>query len=66
MRLAGHNLGKSTHTNEFKPWRVVTYVAFTDRATAEIFERYFKFGSGHALAKKRLWCVLSPLHRDSA
>ncbi len=54
-RLAEHNSGKSTHTNKFKPWRIVTYVAFTDRAKAETFERYLKSGSGHAFANKRLW-----------
>jgi putative endonuclease len=37
------------------PWRLVTYVAFSDRAKAEEFERYLKSGSGHAFANKRLW-----------
>lgn len=55
VRLAEHNAGKSIHTNKFKPWRVVTYGAFTDRAKAETFERYLRFGSGHAFANKRLW-----------
>ena len=31
-----------------------TYIAFTDRAKAEAFERYLKSGSGHAFASKRL------------
>jgi hypothetical protein len=31
------------------------YVAFTDPAKAEAFERYLKSGSGHAFARKRLW-----------
>ncbi len=54
-RLAEHNSGKSVHTNKFKPWRMVTYVAFSDAAKAERFERYLKSGSGHAFANKRLW-----------
>ena len=54
-RLAEHNAGKSTHTAKFRPWRVVTYVAFSDEAKAADFERYLKSGSGHAFANKRLW-----------
>jgi putative endonuclease len=54
-RFDDHNAGKSPHTAKFKPWRLVTYIAFSDRANAESFERYLKSGSGHAFAKKRLW-----------
>ena len=54
-RLRQHNAGKSFHTAKFKPWKLTTYVAFTDRAKAEAFERYLKSGSGHAFARKRLW-----------
>jgi putative endonuclease len=55
QRFADHNAGKSSHTAKFKPWRLVTYIAFSDRANAEAFERYLKSGSGHAFANKRLW-----------
>jgi len=55
QRLQEHNAGKSSHTSKFKPWRLMTYVAFTDRAKAQAFERYLKSGSGHAFANKRLW-----------
>ena len=54
-RLKEHNAGKSFHTSKFKPWKLITYIAFTDRAKAEAFERYLKSGSGHAFARKRLW-----------
>jgi putative endonuclease len=54
-RLARHNAGESFHTAKFIPWRLVTYVAFTDQAKATAFERYLKSGSGHAFARKRLW-----------
>ena len=54
-RLAEHNAGKSIHTSRFAPWRIVTYVAFSDRTKAPSFERYLKSGSGHAFANKRLW-----------
>ena len=54
-RLAEHNAGRSPHTSKYAPWRVVTYVAFSEEQKAENFERYLKSGSGHAIAKKRLW-----------
>lgn len=54
-RLADHNAGKSPHTAKFKPWRLVTYLGFTDPAKASAFERYLKSGSGHAFARRRLW-----------
>ncbi len=55
QRLHEHNSGRSIHTSKFKPWRLVTYIAFADRAKAGAFERYLKSGSGHAFANKRLW-----------
>jgi predicted GIY-YIG superfamily endonuclease len=54
-RLAEHNAGKSPHTSKFVPWRIVTYVAFSDESKAASFERYLKSGSGHAFANKRFW-----------
>ena len=55
QRLEEHNSGKSVHTAKYQPWNLVTYVAFSDKAKAEAFEKYLKSGSGHAFAKKRLW-----------
>jgi predicted GIY-YIG superfamily endonuclease len=55
QRLAEHNAGKSPHTCKYAPWRLVTYIAFSDERKAETFERYLKSGSGHAFARKRLW-----------
>jgi putative endonuclease len=55
QRLADHNAGKSSHTSKYAPWKLVTYVAFSDEQKAETFERYLKSGSGHAFARKRLW-----------
>jgi predicted GIY-YIG superfamily endonuclease len=55
QRLQEHNAGKSSHTAKYKPWRLVTYIAFADKLKAEAFERYLKSGSGHAFARKRLW-----------
>ncbi|KIZ37994.1 MULTISPECIES: GIY-YIG nuclease family protein [Rhodopseudomonas] len=53
-RLAKHNAGEVSHTSKFKPWRLKTYVAFSDRQKAFAFEKYLKSASGRAFAKKRL------------
>jgi putative endonuclease len=54
-RIATHNAGGSVHTSKFKPWRLISYHAFTDERRAREFEHYLKSGSGKAFAKKRLW-----------
>ena len=54
-RIAEHNSGKSSHRSKSHPWRLVTYVAFSDESKAAAFERYLKSESGHAFANKRLW-----------
>jgi len=54
-RMATHNNGGSVHTSKFKPWKLVTYVAFSEDSKALAFETYLKTGSGRAFAKKRLW-----------
>ena len=54
-RVADHNAGKGPHTSKFAPWRLVTYIAFSEERKAAAFERYLKSGSGHAFARKRLW-----------
>jgi predicted GIY-YIG superfamily endonuclease len=54
QRLAAHNAGQAKHTSKFKPWRLETYVAFSDDQKAVDFERYLKSSSGRAFAKKRL------------
>ena len=52
-RLAAHNEGRVAHTSKFRPWRLRTYIAFSDRGRAAAFERYLKSGSGRAFATKR-------------
>jgi len=54
-RIVEHNSGKSAHTSKFRPWRLVTYIAFSVRVKAVSFERYLKSGSGHVFANKRFW-----------
>ena len=51
-RLTDHNAGQSSHTSKFVPWKLVTYVAFSDHAKADKFEAYLKTGSGRAFANK--------------
>ena len=51
-RMDEHNAGKSIHTNKFKPWKLVMFVAFTDKLKAKRFEAYLKTGSGRAFCKR--------------
>jgi predicted GIY-YIG superfamily endonuclease len=53
-RLSEHNAGKAKHTSKYRPWRIETYLAFTDHQMAVAFERYLKTSSGIAFARKRL------------
>ena len=55
QRLAEHNAGKSPHTSKYIPWKLMTYVAFSDGRKAGAFERYLKSAPGHAFGRKRLW-----------
>jgi putative endonuclease len=52
--LAKHNAGEVLHTSKYGPWRIRSYVAFSDAKQAIAFEKYLKSGSGRAFAKKRL------------
>ncbi len=54
-RLADHNSGKNISTAPHRPWRLRTYLAFSEKGQAVDFERYLKSGSGHAFARKRFW-----------
>jgi putative endonuclease len=53
-RLERHKSGEVSHTSKFRPWRIATYLGFSDEAKAFAFERYLKSASGRAFAKKRL------------
>ena len=55
VRMVAHNHGQSPHTAKFKPWELITYIAFKDKSTALSFEKYLKSHSGKAFANKRLW-----------
>ena len=53
-RLAKHNAGDVPHTSKYGPWRIKTYIAFSDEKQAIAFEKYLNTASGRAFAKKRL------------
>jgi predicted GIY-YIG superfamily endonuclease len=53
-RLDAHNSGQVYHTSKFKPWKLNTYIGFSDPDRAVQFEKYLKTLSGRAFAKKRL------------
>ncbi len=50
-RLGAHNGGDVSHTAKYRPWRIRTFIAFSDEKRA--FERYLKSASGRAFATKR-------------
>lgn len=52
QRLIYHNEGMCTSTAKYRPWKIVTYIAFETIEKAQSFERYLKSGSGHAFRKK--------------
>lgn len=54
QRLNEHNSGKSTHTNKYRPWKLMTYIAFETKEKALKFETYLKTGSGRAFAAKHM------------
>jgi putative endonuclease len=45
-RFTEHNRGDSVHTNQHRPWRLINYFAFVNRAKAAAFEHYLKTGAG--------------------
>lgn len=53
QRLEYHNTGKCQHTSKFVPWRLETYVAFSDKAKGVAFEKYIKTGSGREFSRRR-------------
>jgi putative endonuclease len=54
-RLIAHKQGILPTTAPYRPWRLATYLGFSSKKQALVFEKYLKSGSGHAFASKRLW-----------
>ena len=52
-RLAAHNTGEVPSTRPYRPACLRSYVAVESEGQARDLERYFKTGSGKAVAKKR-------------
>ena len=52
QRIADHNAGRTPHTAKFRPWRIETYVAFSDEHRAQEFEKYLKSGSGREFSRR--------------
>ncbi|NBX77761.1 GIY-YIG nuclease family protein [bacterium] len=53
-RLQAHNSGRVVHTTKYKPWKIVTYLAFSNKSSALDFEKYLKSSSGRAFKYMRL------------
>ena len=53
-RLEKHNAKEVSHTSKYAPWKLKTYIAFSETDQAFAFEQYLKSASGRAFAKKRL------------
>ena len=53
-RLMEHNSGRSFHTKEHRPWRIIGKFWFENEGTAERFELFLKSGSGRAFTKRHL------------
>jgi len=53
-RMDKHNAGDVSHTSKYRPWRLKTYIAFSDEGQAVAFEKYLKTASGRAFSQKRL------------
>jgi predicted GIY-YIG superfamily endonuclease len=53
-RLKSHNQSQCPRSAKYRPWKIKTAIAFTDRQKALDFERYLKTSSDRAFAKKRL------------
>ncbi|MGZ6006165.1 MAG: GIY-YIG nuclease family protein, partial [Rhizomicrobium sp.] len=39
-RLKAHNSGAVRHTSKYRPWKIGTYIAFSNEDRAIAFERY--------------------------
>ena len=57
-RLQAHNHGQSPHTSKYRPWNLITYLSFNDKARALSFEKYLKSHSGKAFQQKNLMIII--------
>ncbi|MBU4380644.1 GIY-YIG nuclease family protein [Candidatus Parcubacteria bacterium] len=59
-RIFEHNIGANKSTENFKPWKLLSYIALTDKYQALQLEKYLKQGSGKAFMNKHLITISSP------
>lgn len=53
-RYTEHNAeGNSGYTAKYQPWRLHTYIAFSNKKTAQRFEEYLKTQAGRRFQKLR-------------
>jgi predicted GIY-YIG superfamily endonuclease len=53
-RIKRHNAGGIPHTSKWRPWKLKTYIAVSDRRRAADLEKYLKSHSGRAFLKNHL------------
>lgn len=53
-RLEKHNSGLVQSTKAFKPWKLIYYEAYIERADATGREKFLKSGAGKNFLKKQL------------
>jgi predicted GIY-YIG superfamily endonuclease len=53
-RLSEHNSNTQPYTSRYSPWKIETYIVFSDKEKAFEFEKYLKVGSGKAFTNKHL------------
>ena len=54
-RLNLHNSGRVGKTREYRPWRLVFYIAFSRKRRAQEFLEYLQSPAGREFGRKRLW-----------
>ncbi len=54
QRFHDHNSGSAKYSKTKKPFKLIWYCAFLNKAKALQFEKYLKHGSGHAFTNKHL------------
>ncbi len=53
-RVMAHNLGKNVSTVYRRPWKLLYYEAYLEKADALGREKFLKSGSGHRFLRKQL------------
>ena len=54
QRLKDHNEGSAKYSKTKRPYKLIWFCAFPNKARALEFEKYLKHGSGYAFTNKHL------------